>query len=136
MILEVILIMRTYALYERNKRILAFMIVVTLAAVAFALVSCYTFNLLQRHHKKIQIILIMREHNRNMLDFYLKTVQCPSPTPHNLCAMVLSALHVLNLDHILPQEHTCVHICRSVVVSVNADLNISIGTAAAWGGMV
>ncbi|KAJ7862213.1 hypothetical protein B0H13DRAFT_2659106 [Mycena leptocephala] len=69
-LVAVILIMRTYALYERNKHILAFMIVVTLAAVAFAL------------------------------------------------------------------EHTCVHICRSVVVSVNADLNIFIGTAAAWGGML
>jgi hypothetical protein len=46
MIPEVILIMRIYALYERSKHVLAFMIVVTFAAAAFALVSCFTDNLL------------------------------------------------------------------------------------------
>ncbi|KAJ7282334.1 hypothetical protein C8J57DRAFT_44478 [Mycena rebaudengoi] len=73
-LVAVILIMRTYALYERNKHVLAFMIVVTLAAVAFALT-----------------ILIMREHNRDMLDFHLKTVLCPLLNPHDLSTRTAAA---------------------------------------------
>jgi hypothetical protein len=36
----VMLIMRTYALYERNKFVLAFMIFITLTASSFAVVRC------------------------------------------------------------------------------------------------
>ncbi|KAJ7333338.1 hypothetical protein DFH08DRAFT_966168 [Mycena albidolilacea] len=48
MLTEVILIIRTYALYERSKHVLAFMIVVIFAAAAFALTSCFIDNLLLR----------------------------------------------------------------------------------------
>jgi hypothetical protein len=38
------LIMRTYALYERNKYVLALTVVVTLTVIVFALVRDYTLN--------------------------------------------------------------------------------------------
>jgi hypothetical protein len=99
------------------------MMVVGLAAFAFALVSCYNFNVLQRHHKEMQTILIRREHHRDTLAFQLKTIVCPLPNPHDSCAIVFSALHVLSLGHFfMIGTDVRVHICR--FVSVNADLNI------------
>ncbi|KAJ7238167.1 hypothetical protein C8J57DRAFT_1727663 [Mycena rebaudengoi] len=65
-LVAVILITRTYALYERNKLVLSFMMVVGLAAFAFALT-----------------ILIRREHHRDTLAFQLKTIVCPLPNPHD-----------------------------------------------------
>ncbi|KAJ7221981.1 hypothetical protein B0H12DRAFT_1241152 [Mycena haematopus] len=59
------LIMRTYALYERNKHVLAFMIVVIVADVAFAV-----------------SMLILAGNSRDTLDSQLQALGCPSPTPH------------------------------------------------------
>ncbi|KAJ7129076.1 hypothetical protein C8R46DRAFT_1236673 [Mycena filopes] len=63
-LVSVMLIMRTYALYERNKYILALTIGVTLGAIVVAL--C--------------VILIGSD--RDTLDAHLRTFGCPSPSPH------------------------------------------------------
>ncbi|KAJ7895578.1 hypothetical protein B0H14DRAFT_2680884 [Mycena olivaceomarginata] len=63
--LQVILIMRTYALYERNKYVLAFMLFVLFFAFVFALSMLLTGN------------------RRDTLDPTLKSILCPSPTPHD-----------------------------------------------------
>ncbi|KAJ6476920.1 hypothetical protein C8R45DRAFT_1008249 [Mycena sanguinolenta] len=65
-LVAVMLIMRTYALYERSKYILALTISVTLAAIVFAIVMLSTRNA------------------RDMLDPRLQALGCPSPTTHDV----------------------------------------------------
>ncbi|KAJ6571563.1 hypothetical protein B0H19DRAFT_662613 [Mycena capillaripes] len=64
-LVSTMLIMRTYALYERNKPVLAFMIFVTFCAVVSA------------------VYLLLSGHSRDVLDPHLKSFGCPSPTTHD-----------------------------------------------------
>ncbi|KAJ7637312.1 hypothetical protein DFH06DRAFT_653886 [Mycena polygramma] len=66
MLVSAMLIMRTYALYERSKVVLVFTISVTVCAVVSA------------------IALILAGHSRDTLDPRLKTLGCPSATPHDM----------------------------------------------------
>ncbi|KAJ7041564.1 hypothetical protein C8F04DRAFT_1079269 [Mycena alexandri] len=63
-LVAVMLIMRTYALYERNKYTLLLTVGVTLAAIIVALSVTLTGS------------------DLNTLDAHLRTFGCPSPTPH------------------------------------------------------
>ncbi|KAF7349435.1 hypothetical protein MSAN_01733400 [Mycena sanguinolenta] len=72
-VVAVMLIMRTYALYERNKYILALTTSVTLAAIVFAVVMLLTGNA------------------RDTLDPRLKALGCPSPTSHDLNTRIAAA---------------------------------------------
>ncbi|KAK7046532.1 hypothetical protein R3P38DRAFT_73849 [Favolaschia claudopus] len=64
-IVAAMLIMRTYALYERNKRVLALTVSVTVAAVGIALV------------------MILSGRGRDTLDPHLQAFGCPSATTHD-----------------------------------------------------
>ncbi|KAF7350295.1 hypothetical protein MVEN_01333500 [Mycena venus] len=64
-LVAVMLIMRTYALYERSKRILALTVFVTVSAIAFAL------------------FMILSGTSQDTLDAHLQSFGCPSPTPHD-----------------------------------------------------
>ncbi|KAJ6476912.1 hypothetical protein C8R45DRAFT_367290 [Mycena sanguinolenta] len=65
-IVAVMLIIRTYALYERNKYILALTICVTLAVVGFAL------------------YIILSETGPDILDPRLQALGCPAASPHDM----------------------------------------------------
>ncbi|KAJ7205331.1 hypothetical protein B0H12DRAFT_457149 [Mycena haematopus] len=67
-LVAVMLIMRTYALYERNKYVLASMVCVTLCVIGFAL------------------YILLRGTGRDTLDPRLKALAlgCPAPTPHDM----------------------------------------------------
>ncbi|KAJ6631865.1 hypothetical protein B0H10DRAFT_1062 [Mycena sp. CBHHK59/15] len=63
-LVAVMLLMRTYALYDRNKTILVFQIIVTLAAFVFALWTLTT------------------GHSNNTLPDYVKKIGCPIASTH------------------------------------------------------
>ncbi|KAJ7895559.1 hypothetical protein B0H14DRAFT_2680829 [Mycena olivaceomarginata] len=64
-LVAVMLIMRTYALYERNKYVLALTVVVTLTVIVFAL------------------YILLAGSSHDTLDPFLKSFGCPSAAPHD-----------------------------------------------------
>ncbi|KAJ7205346.1 hypothetical protein B0H12DRAFT_457418 [Mycena haematopus] len=72
-LVAVMLIMRTYALYERNKYVLALTIFVTLSAICFAL------------------SILLSDTRPDSINPRLKALGCPSPTSHELNLRVAAA---------------------------------------------